>query len=258
MKQAANSHPGQKVLSPNTASYADILSVRPTQAQAVGHVGAAQSDWNFAGSKVTPKTQKEKNHFHDVNIMESNAQNTLQGNPPSSNQEPGKLPSRNSSLVSPLSSAQDGIKGNFAAPPSGTNGEDNPAPVASPNQVVGNQSNEVLGANNLSSPSSPSQVGTITSFGTNGANSPAPVISSGRLGVTPSSGTNGANNLAPVTSPNQAGGKQGKEFPGGVSPLAGGAITPNKAGTGGNSGAAAGSTGKTVDLPKNPAQPNGA
>ena len=250
MKETADSYPSQDVPPPNTAPYAGISSVRPTQAQAGGQIGATQSDWNFAGSKVNPTTQKEKNHFHDVNIMESNAEKT-QENTPSSNQEPGKLPPDNSSLVSAVSSVQDGINGSSAAPPSGFNGEINPVPVTSPNQVVGSQGHKGLGANSLVYSSSPSQVGSIPSSGTNGASSPAPVISPGRVGGAPSSGTNGANNPAPVTS-------QGEEIPGGFSPPAGGAITPNKAGTGGNSGATAGSTRKSVGLPQNPSQPSGA
>lgn len=254
MRQAADSHPSQNVARPNTAPYAGMLSVRPTQAQAGGQVGATQSDSNFAGSKATPTTQKEKADFHDVNIMESKAQNT-QGNTPSSNQESGKLPPDNSGLAS---SAQGGINGNLTTPPCGTNGENNPAPVTSPNQVVGNQSNEVLGANSLTSSSTPSQVGSIPSSGSNSANSTAPVISPGRVGGPPSSSTNDANDPAPVTSPNEAGGNHDKENPGWVSPPAGGAITPNKAGIGGNSGATARNTGKSVGLPKDPAQHNGA
>ena len=184
MKQATNSHPSQNNLPPNTAPYAGVLSVRPTQAQAGGQVGAAQSDWNFQGS---------------------NAQNT-QGNTPSSDQEHEKLPPDNSSLVSPVSSAQGDINENSAAPHSGPNGEHNPAP--------------------------------------------------GQVGDAPSSGTNGANSTPPVTSPKQPSGNQGKEVPGAISPPAGGAINPTKAGTVGNSGATAESTGKSVGLYKNPPQPN--
>ena len=149
MKQATNSHPSQNILPPNTAPYAGVLSVRPTQAQAVGQEGAAQSDWNFQGSNLTPTMRKEKNHFHDVNIIESDVQNT-QGNTPSSNQEPGKLSPDSSSLVSPGSSAQGYINGNSAAPHSGTNGENSPAP---------------------------GQVGVAPSSGTSGANNPHPVTS---------------------------------------------------------------------------------
>ena len=154
MKQATNSHPSQNILPPNTAPYAGVLSVRPTQAQAGGQVGAAQSDWNFQGSKVTPTMRKEKNHFHDVNIIESNAQNT-QWNTPSSNQEPGKLPPDNSNLVSPVSSAQGDINENSAAPHSGPNGENNPAP----GQVSGAPSSGTNGANSTPPVTSPKQPG---------------------------------------------------------------------------------------------------
>ena len=190
MKQATNSHPSQNVLPPNTAPYAGVLSVRPTQAQAGGQVGAAQSDWNFQGSKVTPTMRKEKNHFYDVNIIESDAQNT-EGNTPSSNQEPGKLPPGNSSLVSPVSSAQGDVNENSAAPLSGTNGENNPAPgqvvgapssgtngaqrpppVTSPKQPSGNQGKEVSGA--FSPPAgvaiNPTRAGTVGNSGATAEN----------------------------------------------------------------------------------------
>jgi len=219
----------QNVLPPETPPYVDSLDVRPTRAQAGGQVGGAQSAWTFAGSKVTPTTQRDKNHFHDIHIIDSNTQ-SIQGNPPSSNQEPGKLPPGSSSPGSPVTSTQGGVNGNSGNPPSGTFGANNPAPVTSSNQVVGNQGNEVPGANTPASSSSPSQAG-----------------------GTPSSGTSGANSLGPVSSPNQVGGSQGKEVPGAVSLPA-----PNKVESSVNGGSTAGSSGTSVGSPTNPAQPNGA
>lgn len=256
MKQAASFHPSQNVLPSEIPAYAGVVGVRPIHALEGGQVGAAQSEWNFAGSKVTPTTRWGKSHFHDINIIESNAQ-SIQGSTPSSNQGPGKLPPDNSSPVSPVTSAQGGVNGNSATPPSGNNGANNPTPGTGPNQGVGNQGNEVPGGNSPASSSSPSQVGSTPSSGTNGANGPAPVTSPGQVSGAPSSVTKGANSPAPVTSPNQVGSNQGKEVPVAVSPPAGGSMNPSKAGTSGNSGATAGSAGKSFGLPKNPSQSNG-
>ena len=255
MKQADDSHPSQNFVPSETPLSAGALDVRPTQTQAGGQVGAAQSDWNFAGSKVTPTTRREKNHFHDINIIESNAQST-QGNTSSSNQRPEQFPPNNSSPVNPVTSAQV-VNGNSVAPSSGTNGVSSSAPVTSPNQAGGNQGNEVSGANSLAPVTSASQVGGTSSSGTSGANGSAPVTSLNEVGGAPPPSTNGASSSAPETSPNQFGGNQSKGVPGAVSPPAGGAISPNKAATSRNSGATAGSTGKSVGVPTNLAQSNG-
>lgn len=151
MRQAHDSGVGQNVLSSETPLPVKALDVPPTQVHAGGQVGAAQSDGNFAGSKETPATRKEKNHFHDINIIENNAPST-QGNSPPSNQGPGQIPPNNSSPISPMTPAQGG-----------------PSQV-SLSQVVSNQSNEVSGAKSPAFSAKPSQVGGASSPGTNGAN----------------------------------------------------------------------------------------
>ena len=159
----------------------------------------------------------------------------VEGNTQPSNRGPGRLPLNNSSPVNPVSFSQGGVNENSATPSSGTNGTKSPAPVTSPSQVGGNKGKEVPGAN-----------------------SPAPVTRPSQAGGTPSSGTNGTNSLAPLTGPSQVGGNQGKDIAAVVSLPAGSASNPNKAGTSGNSGAAAESNGNAVGVSTNPAQPNGA
>lgn len=150
MRQAVDSGVNQNVLSSETPLPAKALDVPPTQVHASNQVGAAQSDGNFAGSKLTSTTRKEKNNFHDINIIENNAPST-QGNSPSSNQGPGQIPSNYSSPISPMTPAQGG-----------------PSQV-SLSQVASNQSNEVSGAKSPAFSAKPSQVGGASSPGTNGA-----------------------------------------------------------------------------------------
>ena len=248
MEQADDSHAIQNILPPKAPPYSGVLGARPTQAHGGGQVGAAQSDWNFSGPKATPTARKEKNHFYNINIIESNAQST-EGNTSSNNQESPD----NTNPLSPVPSAQGSVNGNSGTPSSGNNGVSSPAPVTSPSQVVGNQGNEVPGANSAAPATSPSQVGGTPSSGTNGANGPAPVSNPSEVASALSSGTNAATSQAPVSSPNQLVGNQGKEVSGAVSPSAGGAINPNNAG-----GATAGSSETLVGVPTNKAQPNGA
>lgn len=146
-RQADDSGVSQNVLSSETPLPAKALDVPPTQVHATsGQVGAAQSGGNFAGLT----TRKEKNHFHDINIIENNAPST-QGNSPSSNQGPGQIPPNNSSPISPMTPAQGGSS------------------QVSLSQVTSNQSNEVSGAKSPAFSAKPSQVGGASSPGTNGA-----------------------------------------------------------------------------------------